>query len=347
MVVRLMIFLWCLVSAVAVLPTLGSALCSTPATITTAGTIINTNVDTDTYNNRESCLWTITAPEGYYPTITFSSFATEPLFDEFRVYDGSDVNSPIIFSESGLLAALETVTGSQSTMTVTFTSDDSTVSAGVVAVVGFSEQAGTVSPPPVTDPVLPTPEPTVETALCSTPATITTAGTIINTNVDTDFYSNNQSCLWTITAPEGFYPTITFSSFSTEGGADKFCIYDGSSTHSRLLFCRSGYIPPSLLVDPVTISQSTMTVTFTSDRSFVYFGVVAVVGFSEQAGSKPRTTKPKTTRTKPKTTRTTKPKTTRTTKLKTTPTTQPKTTQPKTTRTRKFKTTPRTTKKTN
>jgi hypothetical protein len=96
-------------------------------------------------------LWTITAPEGFYPTITFSSFSTEPLFDYCRVYDGPNINSPLIFSQSGLLA-LETVTGSQSTMTVTFTSDASAVSAGVVAVVGFSEQAGTVSPPPVTDP---------------------------------------------------------------------------------------------------------------------------------------------------------------------------------------------------
>ena len=139
-------------NATLVLPTLCSALCSTPATITTAGTIINTNVDTDTYNNHQSCLWTITAPDGLYPTITISSLATEPYYDYFRVYDGSSIDSPLLFSKSGFTQGLPTVTGSQSTMTVTFTSDISIVKAGVVAVVGFSEQAGTDSPPPVTDP---------------------------------------------------------------------------------------------------------------------------------------------------------------------------------------------------
>ena len=129
-----------------------SAFCSTPATITTAGTIINTNVDTVTYSDLQSCSWSITAPDGLYPTITFSSFATEPSFDYVRVYDGSSPNSPLLFIQSGSALDLPTVTGSQSTMTVTFTSDSSIVYAGVVAVVGFSEQAGTERPPPVTDP---------------------------------------------------------------------------------------------------------------------------------------------------------------------------------------------------
>ena len=135
--------------------------------ITTAGTTINTNVDTATYTDLQSCLWTITAPDGLYPTISFSSFATEHGYDYFSVYDGSSTDSPQLFSQSGFAHFFPTVTGSQSTMTVTFTSDFIIVDAGVVAVVGFSEEAGSGTIPWIEPTEATTELPTVMLLLCS------------------------------------------------------------------------------------------------------------------------------------------------------------------------------------
>jgi len=256
---------------------MGSALCSTPATITTAGTIINTNVDTNTYSDFQSCLWTITAPEGFYPTITISSFATERGYDYFRVYDGPSVYSPLLFSQSGFAHVSETVTGSQSTMTVTFTSDSSIVDAGVVAVVGFSEQAGMG-----------------QVSLCSVPSSITTSGTIINTNVGVATYNNRQSCAWTITAPNGFVPVITFTMFMTEANYDYFSIYDGPTSSSPTLLHASGHGFPgglSLAVhSPVYGTQSIAFVQFTSDGSVTFPGVTATVTFAPQGAVRPTPT---------------------------------------------------------
>lgn len=224
--------------------------CLASNSLTAPGTI-KTNEAQSTYNNNQQCTWTITAPAGSAPTLTFSAFSTESGYDFFTVYDGPVSGTQLLRASGSTVPA--PITGSQSVMTVTFSSDSSVVFPGVVAQVSFT------SPPNV----------------CSFPTVITTTGTAINTNVGVGTYNNLQRCLWTINAPSGTVPKLTFSSFQTERGYDFFNVFDGKSTSSPRLLGTSGTTLPG----PVTGTTEVMTVSFSSDISLAYAGVVGQVSF--------------------------------------------------------------------
>ena len=234
-----------------------SALCSAPASITTAGAVISTNPGS-AYANFQTCTWTITAPAGQLPMLTFTAFNTETNYDFFRVFDGSSTAAGVLFSRSGSLAttSLAPLTGTQATLTVTFSSDVSVVLSGVQATVSF-----------------------VSVGSCSQPGLISAAGTTMATNVGSSTYSNNQACSWTITAPSGMVPVISFSSFQTELNYDFVRVFDGPNVGSAVLLAASGSAVPAA----VTGSGSSVLVTFSSDFSVVFGGVVASVSFVGQS----------------------------------------------------------------
>lgn len=117
--------------------------CSSPLYITVSDTVISTNPSSTLYLNFQSCTWTITAPVGLYPTVTFSSFATELNYDFFSVYSGSNTSNPL-FSGSGAQIP-SPITGDCQQLLVTFTSDSSVVASGVRATVTFGAIAGTTT----------------------------------------------------------------------------------------------------------------------------------------------------------------------------------------------------------
>ena len=111
--------------------------CSAPSSISTSGTWINTNNGVSAYSNGQSCTWTITAPYGFRPQLVFYSFNTELNYDFFTVYDAAYASpSATLLRHSGSVVP-SSVTASQQSMTVTFTSDGSAVFSGVLASVVF------------------------------------------------------------------------------------------------------------------------------------------------------------------------------------------------------------------
>jgi len=110
---------------------------------------------------------------------------------------------------------------------------------------------------------------------CSSPIAINTSGTVINTNIGQGVYKNGQHCYWRIVAAPDQVVTLSFSAFYTEGCCDPFAVYDGASAASPLIWSKTG----STIPGPVVSTGNTLYVTFGTDGSVVYSGVVATVTF--------------------------------------------------------------------
>ncbi len=94
------------------------------------------------YPNSSNVTVVYTAPAGKVLKITFTSFNTENTFDYVFVYNGPSTSSPALSPTTGLtgvvptnIPTLPTYTTTGTTLTVKFTSDNTTVRAGYVATV--------------------------------------------------------------------------------------------------------------------------------------------------------------------------------------------------------------------
>ena len=83
-------------------------------------------------------------------------------------------------------------------------------------------------------------------------------------------YQNGLDCSWTLVCPANTKPTLTFTSFATEGNFDFVALYDGTSDMERQLARGSGDHWSS---GDVTATGQNMYVRFTSD------GSVSMAGF--------------------------------------------------------------------
>ncbi|CAH1246976.1 TLL1 [Branchiostoma lanceolatum] len=90
-------------------------------------------------------------------------------------------------------------------------------------------------------------------------------------------YVDNLDCIWTISAPPGFFIELDFTAFDLEGGGsscsyDYVAVYDGPDTSAELIgkFCGSG-IPA-----PIHSHGNILTVRFRTDRSVTETGFVLV-----------------------------------------------------------------------
>ncbi|MBC7524042.1 MAG: gliding motility-associated C-terminal domain-containing protein, partial [Flavobacterium sp.] len=94
------------------------------------------------YANNANVTTTITPTPGQLVTITFTQFDLESNFDFLKIYDGCDVNAPLLGTYTGLTFPPQTTaTNASGCLTFVFTSDGSVTHAGFVASV-------TCSPPP-------------------------------------------------------------------------------------------------------------------------------------------------------------------------------------------------------
>lgn len=222
---------------------INSPLCSTPFYIGDSGSVISTNPDSSEYASGQTCNWYIAAPPGYLPSLQFSSFDTEYGADLFSVYDGLSISSPVLLQASGSYGNILDVTATSDQMTVTFNSDALNTLTGVTATVLFVPR---INPP----------------TYCAGPTLIIQADAAISTPILNGHYPSNWKCGWTIQAANGFVPTLSFLSFSTDE-LDFVSIYDGVSLASPVLLHTSGAVTPA----PVTASGQFLTLTFVSGSS--------------------------------------------------------------------------------
>ena len=82
------------------------------------------------YASNLDCTYRITVPAGNTITWNFTSFDTESCCDHVRIYDGSNLSSPLLGSYSGYQVPTETIVSSGTSMLIHFETDYSSTGAG-------------------------------------------------------------------------------------------------------------------------------------------------------------------------------------------------------------------------
>lgn len=194
------------------------------------------------YSDYQDCAWRIQPPGAGSITLSFSAFATESCCDAVYIYDGADVNAPLIASFAGT-SIPPNVTSSGGVMYVRFVTDYSVTYSGWAA--SYTCSSG-----------------------CSGTVNLSSCSGTISDGSGSGEYSNYQNCAWLIQPPGASSITLSFTSFLTEGGYDYVRVYDGNSINAPLLGSYSG----STLPASVSSSTGVMYVTFTTDGSVTAAG---------------------------------------------------------------------------
>src|SRR5690606_15766715 len=89
------------------------------------GAIFDSGGPTGQYGSNQNSIVTIAPTGAASVTLTFTSFNLENNFDLLRIYDGPDINSPLIGTYTGnALPNGGTITSTGSALTLNFTSDN-------------------------------------------------------------------------------------------------------------------------------------------------------------------------------------------------------------------------------
>ncbi|MEO5674755.1 MAG: PKD domain-containing protein [Chitinophagales bacterium] len=108
-------------------------LCTIDTTTLDAGTFYDSGGQTGSYGNNENCDLLIHPACAKNITLKLTFFSTDFNNDVLNVYDGPDANAPLLLSESGFPFPLPTVTGTASSMFITWTSNASGTNSGFSA----------------------------------------------------------------------------------------------------------------------------------------------------------------------------------------------------------------------
>jgi hypothetical protein len=190
------------------------------------------------------------ANPGDVVTFNFTQFATESCCDFLSIYDGPDLNSPLIGTYSGN-SVLNPIYSSHpgGCLTIRFTSDGSSTAAGWAANV-------TCGPPP--------------------PPVIACGGSITDTGGPGGNYGNNQHYQVTYCpSTPGDVVTLTFSQFDTESCCDRLFVYNGPNINSPLIGTFSGTNSPGTVIS--SAPGGCITLRFVSDGSTTRPGWLANV----------------------------------------------------------------------
>ncbi len=210
--------------------------------------VIKDDGGNDDYNNSSSGYVTISPTGATSVTLTFNSFDMENDYDYLYVYDGADLNSPLIGTFTGnTLPNGGTVTSSGGSITLQQITDRYVVGTGFDASwlcsTGTGGGDGSVS--------LPSSGPGVVQTECS--------GTLKDNGGDFN-YSHNSDGSISISPAGATSVTLSFSSFDFENNYDFLYVYDGPSTSSTLLGTYTGTTIPNDItstVGSITIRQYT------------------------------------------------------------------------------------------
>ncbi len=193
------------------------------------------------YQNGADCRWLMQVPNATEITLNFSSFVTESGWDYVTVYDGADINSPVLGSFSGNSLPPQLVS-SGSSMLLRFTTD------GSVTYQGWSAY--------------------YNAKYCEGATVLTTSSGYVFDNSGINEYGNYSNCKWLIQPPVAASVSLDFYEFNTESGFDYVTVYDGPTTSYPVLGTYAGNTLPPHLVS----SGSSMLLHFTTDGSVAYSG---------------------------------------------------------------------------
>ncbi|XP_076455418.1 tolloid-like protein 2 [Babylonia areolata] len=209
-----------------------------------SGTVSSPNFPNN-YPNGQDCVYVIKAPVGNQVTLTFTDFSLETAvncsYDYVEIRDG-DETSRVIGRHCGRsLPGFKRTSGKQ--LWIKFHTDGSVTSRGFRA--------------------------TFRSVPVCRLDTRALDGTIQSPNFPYN-YTNNQNCVYTITAPVGYKVTLNFTDFELEShwncSYDYLEIRDGNETSPVIgRYCRS-------LPGPKRASGNQMTIRFHSDGSVIKRG---------------------------------------------------------------------------
>jgi hypothetical protein len=104
--------------------------CNGTVQVTLASSVVSISDGPGQYSNSQRCVWVITGAGRI--TVQFTEFSTESGYDYVKLYDGASTSSTSLGSFSGMTVPAP-VTSTSSSLTVTFTSDNSAANNGFVA----------------------------------------------------------------------------------------------------------------------------------------------------------------------------------------------------------------------
>ncbi|GAB1598696.1 tolloid-like protein 2 [Argonauta hians] len=245
------------------------------------GTLTSPN-SPDDYRANQECVWIITVPEGYLVGLTFQAFEIENhdncVYDYIEIRDGPEESSPKLGKFCGYKMP-EEIKSSSNQLYVKFFSDGSVQKAGFSAM--FTREYD---------------ECMTDYHGCDHKCVNTlgsykceceigyelhsdgkkcedACGGFINVENGTfqspsfpDLYPTNKYCVWQIEAPKQHRITLNFSYFDLEGNNqdceyDSLKVSDGASSKAIGVFCGS------TLPMPITSSENSLRIEFTSDNS--------------------------------------------------------------------------------
>lgn len=195
------------------------------------------------YQPGADCSWLIAPNDPELDSVTslnlnFSYFDTEENHDILTVYDGADVNAPVLGIFSGNTLPSQLVSSGDK-MFITFTSDINEIQAA-----GFHTQYTSNFP-----------------EYCSGITTFTDPSGLFSDGSGDKHYSNGTLCRWKIQPAEAQWVTLYFDSFQIEAGKDLVKVFD--LANNQLLATYSGDTLPV----PVTSPSGKMFVTFFTDQN--------------------------------------------------------------------------------
>jgi hypothetical protein len=225
------------------------------------------------YGTNADCRWEIqpTVPNALI-TLTFSTFATEYVYDAVQVYDGATLLGQYSgFNNPGSLTA------SSGSMTVVFGSDGSVehggFSASYVAVEGEMPALTNGYPQPLAPVVQQLPQqptvinPSIPSA-CQTLQRLNPPSGSFGTG---SAYIDNANCRWLIDAGPGAQVHLQFRRFEMEDFYDWVWVYDGVDENAPLAGKYSGStLPPNVMA-----TSGRMYIKLTSDSSVHLGGFAA------------------------------------------------------------------------
>lgn len=159
-----------------------------------------------------------------YIRITFDRFETQPNYDVVRLYDGDNVNAPLLGEFSGNeIPEMIYSTGNQ--VLITFTTDATIEENGWM--ISFKAYQPT---------------------WCSGMQAYTEPNATFDDGSGTFFYNNGQTCMWTIEPQWASSATLYFNALDTEEGKDVLKVFDLST--QQLLAEVSGNVIPEPITSP-------------------------------------------------------------------------------------------------
>ncbi|XP_078577923.1 procollagen C-endopeptidase enhancer 1-like [Branchiostoma floridae x Branchiostoma japonicum] len=241
--------------------------CNGGTALTTCGGVLNETAGSISppYDDNMDCIWTISAPAGYFIEVEFTAFDLESggsscSYDYVAVYDGPDTSSELIgkFCGSSIPAPIHS---HSDIITVRFVTDRSVTESGFTLVYTTTDE----------HPIHP--------SGCGGPESLTNAtGTFTSMNYPNN-YDNNARCQWEIEVEVGMRINLIFTAFDLE--AERLCpeyndyveIFENDVGLGR--HCGSIQLPP------ITSTFNRLTVVFYSDSS------TTATGFSAQYAAIP------------------------------------------------------------